>query len=395
MLLHLAPDEKFIDAARVSFEKAAPGQNTFVIVGQRPLRYVRSFEPERRTLREALDASFLDRVRAADAVFIHSLNGVHRIIVDRLGPSANTVWLGWGFDYYHLICDPDALLLPLTRERARSWALSPLTRALRTVRQEASELTGQPPGAALGGIVAKIGSRRLGPGGRSEMSMLRNIGRFAPVLAQEDRLVRARHPDFAPAFASWNYPVHHLLHDAPTRSAQRDASLIVIGNSATPECNHLDAFRWVLESGLPGQIVCPLSYGNDEYGRVVIEAGRQAFGDRFRPLLDYMPTDDYVSLMSASSHLLMAHRRQQGLGNILMTLQAGAQVVLRRENPLFDALTEIGLHIAAFDDAGATRPKPEAQTVLDREILQRNFGAARHHERTRALLEACRMSAAR
>jgi hypothetical protein len=215
--------------------------------------------------------------------------------------------------------------------------------------------------------------------------LLRKIAFFAPVLSTEDALIRKRHEDFAPAFASWNYGVHDIVGPLAKRGTTH-ASRVVIGNSATPECNHIDAFSAV--AGFEGEVVVPLSYGDPLYRDAILQAGRSNFGLRCRPLIDYMAADAYADLIAGSSHLVVNHLRQQGLTNILIALQAGTRVVMQQRNPLFPYLTALGLQIDDIADGLNTAPLAEGVVESNRQALEAVFGAANHHRRTCAFLAA-------
>lgn len=377
MFLHLSHDEKFIDAARDAFERAAPGEHAFVVVDAvGPLRYIQSFEPQRRTLVQLLDRAFLATLPSYNAVFLHSLNKPNRLVVDRAPAQTRFVWLGWGYDYYGLICAPGELLLPQTRALMASLRSDSKAGTLVALVKEALRSPTR--------ILSALRSRRIGPGGRDELAMLQKIEFFSPVLPIEHALVRGRHPAFRPRHAAWNYAVHDIV-DALVPSNAGHADRVVVGNSATPECNHLETFDAIAD--FDGEILVPLSYGNPAYRDAILRAGRERLGDRFRPLTEYMAADAYARLLANSSHLVMNHLRQQGLTNILIALQAGTRVVMRPENPLFTSLTGLGLQIDNIADGLATSPLAADIVSSNRALVSTHFGAAHHAARTRAFLE--------
>jgi hypothetical protein len=217
--------------------------------------------------------------------------------------------------------------------------------------------------------------------------MLRKIAFFSPVLATEDTLIRARHPEFAPRFASWNYGVHDIVENLPNSGPATKVERIVVGNNAMPECNHADAFEWISRTGLTGEIVCPLSYGgNMRYRDAVIEEGRARFGDRFVPLTEYMAATHYAELIASSRYLVMNHLRQQGLTNVLIALQSGTRVLMNAGNPLFPFLRGLELQVDALSDHADTEPLGESIVTRHRETISAYYGAINHHRRTLELL---------
>ena len=84
-----------------------------------------------------------------------------------------------------------------------------------------------------------------------------------------------------------NYDVHE------TKSTSIN---IQVGNSADPSNNHIEA----LEKLLPfkNENICifvPLSYGSQKYAQQVITQGKEWFGDKFKPLTEFMPFEGYLS----------------------------------------------------------------------------------------------------
>jgi hypothetical protein len=384
MFLHLSHDEKFIDSARHAFEQAAPEKNEFVVVDARgPLRYIRSFEPCRKSMPELLARDFLERLPAYDAIFLHSLNKPNRLIVDKATADARFVWLGWGFDYYGLICTGTELLLPQTRALVdrNAFVGGPARPNAMAMLKEAFS-----PDIAFR-LRAGLRSRQIGPGGADEMTMLRKITFFAPVLTTEDARIRVRHPEFAPRFASWNYGVHDIVENLPNAGPSNKAERIIVGNNAMPECNHADAFEWISRTGLTGDIVCPLSYGgNMRYRNAVIEEGHARFGDRFLPLTEYMAAAQYAELIASSKYLVMNHLRQQGLTNVLIALQTGTRVLMNAGNPLFPFLRSLELKVDALSEPADTEPLGESIVTRHREKVSAYYGAMNHHRRTLELL---------
>lgn len=379
MFLHLSSDEKFIDSAHAAFERAAPGRHRFIVVDAAPrLRYIRTFEPERRSLVQVLDRTFVAALPEHEAIFLHSLNRANRLVVDAAGRDARFVWLGWGYDYYHLICAPDDLLLPHTRALLATFdtRASKFATLLGTARAAVATPSRIPSGLRW---------RHIRPGAEGEYADLQKIRFFAPVLPTEDALIRQRHPDFRPTFASWNYGVHDTIEPLATASPDQRSSCVVIGNNATPQCNHLDAFESL--AGFAGEILCPLSYGSTAYRDALMARARTRFGNRFHALTEFMAVETYASLIAGSTHLVMNHLRQQGLANILMALCAGTRVVMRRANPLHAFLLDIGLRVDDIDDGLNDVPLDADQVLQNRRIVSAVFGAEAHRRRTRELLD--------
>lgn len=131
------------------------------------------------------------------------------------------------------------------------------------------------------------------------------------------------------------------------------ASRILLGNSNTPENNHLDVLNTLgtyKQRLLDTQIYTPLSYGRDEsYKRAVIKYGKRVFESMFVPLVDFMERAEYVNILQNCSVGIFYHYRQQGMGNIIAMLYMGARVYLSVKNPTYFFFKRIGVVVFDFD----------------------------------------------
>ncbi|WP_332815629.1 TDP-N-acetylfucosamine:lipid II N-acetylfucosaminyltransferase [Ramlibacter sp.] len=394
--LHIIRDEKFIDAARALFESAAPGLHRFVVVGAPgPFVHLKTFVPEIVPLEQATGPAFLGQLARSRVVFLHGLSHAARWIVSRAPASTRFVWIGWGGDYYHLIRPGDELLLPETRalvaglREARYRA-----RWLRRLRIACNVLW-RPWSwpAFLARLRMDRDLRRLGPGMGGEAALLAKISLFAPVLREEYGLLTEAHPGFGPGLAEWNYDINQSLEHARRAQAPALGDNILLGNSATPENNHADAFALMGELG-GRTVVCPLGYGDASYASAIRQLGKETLGQHFHPLADFVPALQYADLMRSCGIVVMNHRRQQALGTINAALCNGAKVFLRPENPLHAFYRSLGVQIFSVDELrshlGADAPAlDDTQVAHARTAIDANFGPAALQRKTRRLLEAC------
>jgi len=121
---------------------------------------------------------------------------------------------------------------------------------------------------------------------------------------------------------------------------------ILVGNSADPSNNHLDA----LEKLLPYKdqdisIYMPLSYGNQAHVEKLIEKGRDWFGDKFLPITSFMPFEQYLAFLKSVDIAIFNHKRQQAMGNIITLLGLSKTIYMRKEVSHWVFLTEIGINI--------------------------------------------------
>lgn len=107
---------------------------------------------------------------------------------------------------------------------------------------------------------------------------------------------------------------------------------IQIGNSADPNNNHLEILNKLHRyKHLDIEIICPLSYGDQEYARRVVEYGNDKFSHKFVPITEFLSFDKYLDLLGKIDIAIFNHNRQQALGNIITLLGLGKKVYIRKE----------------------------------------------------------------
>lgn len=125
-----------------------------------------------------------------------------------------------------------------------------------------------------------------------------------------------------------------------------DGLQILVGNSADPSNEHVEVLRMLREQGNTNvKVFVPLSYGNAEYAQNVIKEGRSLLGDRFVPLRNFMPYNDYLQMLAGIDIAIFNHRRQQGMGNIIALLGMGKTVCIRSDTTSWKTLTDMGLRL--------------------------------------------------
>jgi len=121
---------------------------------------------------------------------------------------------------------------------------------------------------------------------------------------------------------------------------------ILVGNSADPTNNHLKIFEKLISYKQDDiQIVCPLSYGPTDNAERIAKLGKELFGDKFTPLLDFMPFKKYLNLLGQIDIAVFAHRRQQGMGNTISLLGLGKKVYMRSDITPWAMLSELDLKV--------------------------------------------------
>ncbi|MGI2059774.1 TDP-N-acetylfucosamine:lipid II N-acetylfucosaminyltransferase [Shewanella baltica] len=146
-----------------------------------------------------------------------------------------------------------------------------------------------------------------------------------------------------------------LTEDDLTQAKSSDSSKvnIQVGNSADPTNNHVQVFEQLNQLDIQnrvGKIYCPLSYGNPVYADQIKHLGEVMFGDKFYPLIDFMPLSQYNQILDEVDIAIFAHNRQQAMGNIINLVGRGKTVYMRCDTSSYALLTRLGIKVCSLDD---------------------------------------------
>lgn len=125
-----------------------------------------------------------------------------------------------------------------------------------------------------------------------------------------------------------------------------DPLVIQIGNSADPSNRHeivLDELMKYKNENI--RLLLPLSYGEKKYAEEIISYAKGIYGKKVEALKEFMPLEQYLRILDSVDVAIFAHKRQQGLGNILTLLSKGKKVYVPSEVTVFQSLSRLGIKI--------------------------------------------------
>lgn len=352
MILHIVDDQKFIDDSYAYAIKANNKKHKFIVLSDnKDLTFINSTPIEVFKKKAVFESSFRNSLKEYEVVLLHGLEWYKLILIFLSSKKIKFAWIGYGTDYYRYVCKhPSDLLMPRTIE-IQKYDKRPKFKIL------------------LKNYILQSWIVR---------SIINRIKYFSPVLNSEFDLIKQNNSWFKPQFLDFNYgsgikKVQELL--------EKDTELgdnVLVGNSATYENNHLDIFEALEKIDfVDREITCPLSYGREEYRSEVIKKGREVFGNKFNEITAFLPYDEYVELLSNCSVVLMNHRRQQALGNIMLMLCMGAKVFLRNENPAYVFLKKEGYIVFSIQDIvdkeKLATPLSKTEKKINRELLRERY----------------------
>ncbi|MFA7083370.1 MAG: TDP-N-acetylfucosamine:lipid II N-acetylfucosaminyltransferase [Arcobacteraceae bacterium] len=183
-------------------------------------------------------------------------------------------------------------------------------------------------------------------------TVIRNVKCITTTVPGDFELTKQWYSTEADFVHNLMYP-SHLYRDSNSFKCQElknDDIYIQIGNSADPTNNHLEIIKLISKVNLKNyKIFCPLSYGNSQYRDLIIKKGREAFGDKFIPLVDFMSFDDYNNYMACIDIAIFNHNRQQAMGNIIGLLSLGKKVVIKSTITPYAFFKDLDIKVYTLD----------------------------------------------
>lgn len=335
-IIHIASDEKFIDAAIFIFDKAFPGSNHFIIPKSRfnrKLIYVKEHDnieivPNNRFLLKYI----LELISDYDCVILHSLNEFNSTLFVSSREQNKFVGIFWGAELYTKEVFPDKEFLGELTTSINLPKIRPTV--TKKIRTGLSTLFRQDQ-ALVKGSIKKAASK---------------LSYFAVPYEEEFKFFQNKKiiPYYSKFIPFTYYPLEFILKG--NECIHVNGNDILIGNSANYTNNHLEAFYKINEIGIGSRkVILPLSYGDTQYGDYIHSIGVSVFGSDLISLRHFMPLEQYTLTLQRCGIVIMNHFRQQAIGNIVMMIWMGAKVYLNESNTFYHYLKRIGVIVFSID----------------------------------------------
>ena len=262
---------------------------------------------------------FLNSAREAEKIILHGLWNSRLIVLLALHPSIlkKCYWVIWGGDLYSHSMEK------------------------RNLKWYASELFRRPVIQSMGHLITYV---------QGDVELARKwygaVGQYHECIMYTSNVYR----------------------DYAIKEQPRAVVNIQIGNSAYPSNNHLEILE-NLKSFRDQNIAiyAPLSYGNQAYAKTVIAAGNAIFGDKFKPMTNFIPFEQYLEFLGKIDIAVFAHKRQQGMGNTITLLGLGKKVYMRSDVTPWATFDGIGVKIFDFPNIDLI---PINNEVMSKNITQ-------------------------
>lgn len=205
--------------------------------------------------------------------------------------------------------------------------------------------------------------------------IIRRIGHFVTYIKGDYELARKWYGANGEYHNCFMYQ-SNLYKNYAVPPKQGDTKNILVGNSADPTNNHeevLERLRPYKDQDI--KIYCPLSYGQSNHANQIAKLGKEMFGDKFIPLMDFIPFEKYLELLGQIDIAVFAHKRQQGMGNTISLLGLGKKVYMRSDVTPWKLFSVLGMSVFDVEQLDIS-PITKRDAESNREIIAEYFSSS-------------------
>jgi len=374
MILHIFPDEKFIDLAIDNFEKVYPNKHKYLIGinnNDLQLKYVK------KNLQKVQIASYyspefyaiIGNLLQYDAVVLHYLDTPKIDLIKKSPEGVNFVWNSWGGDIYNDLSSWRYKLFGPLTSKSIAYAIS------NNLIEYYIRISY--PFKFLKNIKAELKLYLL-------KKTIRKISFLSTVITSEKIIIDTIF-NLKCNYVPFNYfgDMFNSADYEKYRISGAEFKNILLGNSAAPTNNHIEAINLLSKFKFNEQkIYTPLSYGAEiKYIDKIKLHGTEKLGENFLPLDKILPFNEYFELISSCSVCIMNHYRQNGMGNVIFMLWIGSKVFLSEKNPSFLFLKNLGLIIYSIEidiesnnNVSIFDSLKDAEKLNNKKIIEEQYG---------------------
>jgi hypothetical protein len=181
---------------------------------------------------------------------------------------------------------------------------------------------------------------------------IRNIGTIVTSIREDYDILKEIYQvsgNFIECNALYFYSFSNSLGEVSDSS---ELKTILLGNSGSESNKHKEAIQILSTKKENISIVyCPLSYGGSKkYREEIIEFGNRLFGDKFVPLVDFIPLEQYKQILAEVDIGIFNHDRQEGLANVWTLIFLGKTIYLKNDVSSALYFRRVGIKINSVED---------------------------------------------
>ena len=277
----------------------------------------------------------------SDIIVLHNFYVIPSKYISKIHPSIVVVWFSWGYDIYNNPF-PDYPLIKIKNQEiaTETSLLAKLKDFWRELKQDKNEL---------------IYYYRFGGKEKRKIfeAAVHRIDYYSGVFPEEYDLIKKRKILRAKPFL-FNYVEKNdiYLKEALDEPILHPGNNIQVGHNGYAFLNHIDAFRRLSKFSINNRkVICPLSYcAVPEYLQKVLDEGKLIFKENFVPILDFMPREKYLELLSSVGYIVLNVKRQCGVGNIMIGIWHGAKVFMPKNSMNYKHFIKMGVKVFTIEE---------------------------------------------
>lgn len=357
MILHLVHDEKIINRTISIFEEVAPKNNLFVVFTRHKLKHITNLDNV--ILFKEFEKEYSSTVFSS--VIVHFLNSRKiRFINKYIDKSIPVNWIIWGNDLYNKLLYPKGFEL---YDRESSYYKKFKNSFFNNLFNK---------------IISDFKTIKI------ERFISKRIDYIVTDSTKVDyNMLIKYYPNLKKI--SWKeffyYPIETVLGEQLSQKWV-EGNNIQIGNSASITNNHEYAMRFLSKLNIGDKkVFVPVSYsGTKQYIESLKNKGEEYFGSNFNALEEFLPLNEYNTLMLSFGIAVYGNFRQEAVGNILISIYLGAKVFLPKCNPLFLWANRLGLIIFELESISQeqiNQPLDDESRKHNRSMLQNLYNEGR------------------
>ncbi|MBX2940668.1 MAG: TDP-N-acetylfucosamine:lipid II N-acetylfucosaminyltransferase [Ferruginibacter sp.] len=348
-------DDKFIESFIEIAEQVAPGQNIYVYTFSFPGKYVKTFPGISAKLGSRTLCDVFSKISSSDRVFVHWFSDPLLPYIQTLPQQTQLYLFLWGGDFLE------------QTEEFFHFNYGKATKKL--IKQREASLKYDKPWPlnwikpVIDLLTNNYGRRKL----YKKMFLARK-----QFLKRLNYLCHWNLEDTLRISKAYGEEVQHLdffydlglRHIQPLFNEQKTGrNVIWLGNSATPTNNHLEVLNCLkIFKDEKWELYAPLSYGQTWYADYIASKGKELFGIQFKPLMDFIPLNQYLELLNNIDVVIMNHHRSQAGANIFCMVYMGKKVFLSLNSTIYSLLVSKGIKIF---------PTESIENITFDELIQR------------------------
>lgn len=323
-ILHLVEDEKFIDFFAMTMSLVDGSNHKYIVRTSnpdKPLRHIIHCNPFRKVDDSYFSSGTMHGDLAdCDVLVVHFLTKQGVKIINQAPKRVKVVWSGWGADYYHLL--PGGVDSLLGSETLK------ISREINFQRAGFNPLLHMRLGLRSLEFLKNFSSNKI-----ALMQAIRRINYFSSPIPEDYALLKnALGSKICAEYVQLNYGSLEATFNVGDDD-EIEKRNILVGNSSNFSNNHVEVFRLLSKHDLSGRkVIVPLSYGDFDYQKIIINKGCEILGSKFEAVTEFMPLIEYNKIISTCSYAIMNQYRQQALGNICSVLYSGAKLFMNKKN---------------------------------------------------------------